>query len=148
MGVFLDLSKAFDTIDFNILLGKLHHYGIRGLALKWFNSYLHGRLQYVDIHNHKSQKMDVKYGVLQGSILGPLLFILFINDFINSSKLLHKVIFADDTNLFLSHNNSYELQDLLNAELQKVDAWFKSYKLSLNINKTNFIVFHFNNKIS
>lgn len=144
VGVFLDLSKAFDTIAHNILLRKLHHYGIRGLAYDWFKSYLHGRQQYVNMNNHESQRKDIKYGVPQGSILGPLLFILYINDFVNSSSILHKVIFADDTNLFLSHNNPLELQDLFNVELVKVDTWFRCNKLSLNVDKTNYILFHSN----
>ena len=120
---------------------KLHHYGIRGQSLNWFKSYLHQRQQYVTIHEQTSQYKHIKYGVPQGSILGPLLFIIYINDLENSSKTLHKVIFADDTNLFLSHKNKSELQELLNKELHNVDHWFKANKLSLNISKTNYIVF-------
>ena len=134
VGVFIDLSKAFDTIDFEILLNKLQYYGVRGTALGWFRSYMFGRKQYVSISNHKSECRTVEYGVPQGSILWPLLFILSINDFIHSSNILHKVRFADDTNLFLSHKNIHDLQKNLNDELIKVDTWLKCNKLSLNIN--------------
>ncbi len=109
VGVFLDLSKAFDTIDIDILTRKLQHYGIRGLALNWFHSYLYGREQYVCVKDQKSSNRFIQHGVPQDSILGPLLFILYINDFINSSNVLHKVLFADDTNLFLAHQNPLEL---------------------------------------
>lgn len=84
---------------------------------------------------------EIKFGVPQGSILGPLLFIPYISDLPNASKLLHSVIFADDTNL-LFHNNEHEFKDVLNVELQKVNTWFKSNKLSLNISKMNYILFH------
>ena len=141
IGIFLDLSKAFDTIDLQILITKLQHYGIRGLPLNWFSSYLFGRQQYVCVHNNKSALKPIKYGVPQGSTLGPLLFILYINDLTHSSCVSHTVLFADDTNMFLSHKNLVELEHIINNELVQVDTWFKCNKLSLNISKTNYIIF-------
>ena len=87
MGIFIDLSKAFDTIDHSLLLNKLQHCGIRGLVLDWFTSYLSHRHQYVKINDVESSMLPIKCGVPQGSILGPLLFILYINDIVNSSQL-------------------------------------------------------------
>ena len=133
-------------IDHSILLKKLEHYGIRGLALHWFNNYLHGRLQYVNINGIDSSLKTITSGVPQGSILGPLLFLIYINDFVNSSHIFHKVMFADDTNLFTSHRNPIILQDIVNTKLVKVDTWFKCNKLSLNIDKTHFILFRSDKK--
>ena len=103
MGVFLDLSKAFDTVNHEILCKKLEHYGIRGICLQWFKNYLRERSQIVKFKQHKSTEMKITTGVPQGSILGPL-FLLYINDIENCSKILSFVLYADDTNAF--HSNS------------------------------------------
>jgi len=147
IGIFLDLSKAFDTVDHTILLSKLEHYGIRGLPLKWFTSYLDNRLQMVKYKNVLSDSSIVKCGVPQGSILGPLLFILYINDCINTSKMLQFMMFADDTNTFLSNKNLDALQTNANYEISKLTSWFRANKLSLNLPKTHFMIFgHCKNK--
>jgi hypothetical protein len=144
IGIFLDLSKAFDTINHDILLSKLHHYGIRGLALDLLSSYLSDRFQFTSFDSHLSDRLPVSCGVPQGSILGPLLFLLYVNDIPSSSKHLSFVLFADDTNIFLSHPNLNTLTHTLNKELIQVSNWFKANKLSLNVKKTNYI--HFTKK--
>jgi len=140
-GVFLDLSKAFDTIDHRILLSKLHHYGISGLALKWIQNYLTNRKQFVHVYGTNSNYHDIKLGIPQGSILGPILFILYINDLPNALKDSSSILFADDTSIFFSHKDIHKLMSTLSNELANVDIWLQANRLSINISKTNYILF-------
>ena len=124
IGVFFDLSKAFDTINHDILIQKLYHYGVRGVTLDWFKSYLANRFQFVNISGVSSQTELITCGVPQGSIIGPLLFLIYINDIVSSSDLLSFILFADDTNLFYSSNSKLELMNTVNTELEKLSQWF------------------------
>ena len=142
IGVFKDLQKAFDTVNHSILLKKLEHYGIRRVALDWFSSYLSERKQYVLINGHSSEKLAISCGVPQGSVLGPLLFLIYISDLPNVSRYLSFFLFADDTNIYFKHCDLIQLQKIMNQELKKVRKWLDANRLSLNIDKTNLVVFH------
>lgn len=147
IGVFLDLAKAFDTVNHNVLLKKLNHYGVRGTQLNWFKSYLESRTQCVVCNGATSELGYVAFGVPQGSNLGPLLFLIYINDLASVSSTLHFILFADDTNLVYSNTSPEALMDTVNQELTKVNTWFKANKLTLNADKSNFIIFKSHRKI-
>ena len=137
--IFLDLRKAYDTINHTILIKKLEKYGIRGLPLQLLASYLTDRQQYTIVNQYKSKSRDVIWGIPQGSTLGPLLFNIYINDLpLGTNSTIH--LFADDTNLTLSHSNVSTLQQNINVESLNVSNWFKVNKLSINFNKTEFMV--------
>ena len=141
-GIFLDLSKAFDTVNHPILLDKLEYYGIRGLAKQWFESYLMNRMQFVSLGSCKSDMLNISCGVPQGSVLGPILFLLYINDFSNCSTILDFHLFADDTNIFHRDKSLSNLESTINNQLSYVNDWLSSNKLTLNADKSSFIVFH------
>jgi hypothetical protein len=138
--VFLDFSKAFGTVNHEILITKMEMYGIRGNPLKWFTSYLTNRQQYVSKQNVISSKKKIKRGIPQSSILGPLLSLIYINDLANCTKNLNFRIFADDTNIFATSNNGAELEKLINSEMDEVKRWCDINKLSINFKKTNFMI--------
>ena len=139
--VFIDLSKAFDTVDHHILLQKLENYGIRGIPLMLFKSYLSHRRQFVSLNGVNSPPLQISLGVPQGSVLGPLLFLIYINDLPNALDLLQPVLFADDTTLYFTHSNPYTLCRTISKELKQLHNWLISNRLTLNINKSYYIIF-------
>ena len=141
IGVFLDLQKAFDIVDRKILLDKLHHYGVRGVANDLLGSFLSDRRQYVKVESSKSSADYVSLGTPQGSVLSPLIFLLFINDIVNSSNKLHFHLFADDTCVYLNDHNLENLYLNINKELDLVNKWIIANKLSLNVKKSVYILF-------
>ena len=154
IALFLDFSKAFDTINHSILLNKLKHYGINGTALKWFSSYLTNRKQFVLYKGKMSKETTITTGVPQGSILGPLLFIIYINDIAKITNKFKFTIYADDTTLIepictfapLNRRNKTAISKEINNELEKIVHWLALNKLSLNAKKTKFMIFHYKQK--
>ena len=141
IGIFIDLSKAFDTLNHDVLLKKLEFSEIRGSLIFLLKSYLMNRQQYVQFNGITSMHLSVNCGVPQGSVLGPLLFILYINDLPSVCKQLLCLLFADDTNMLYSNSNIVDLMNTVNTELVILSDWFKANRLSLNIQKTNFMMF-------
>ena len=136
--IMLDIRKAFDTVSHELLLLKLCHYGIRGIAYKLIQSYLNNRSQFVNI-NKFSKMLIIKHGVPQGSNLSPLLFLIYINDFPYALS-CHTTLFADDTCFLIQAKNVSTLQKQCNNELSKVQQWMNCNKLTLNPNKTQVLV--------
>ncbi len=148
INIFLDLSKAFDMLNHEILISKLEYYGLHGLSIELVKSYLSNRKQYVEIEESDSDMLSLTIGVPQGSILGPLLFIIYINDIAHASKLFDFIIYADDTTLSTTiemvFRNTIDqtTSDVLNKELSMINDWLKVNKLSLNVKKSKYMIFH------
>ena len=140
-----DLNKAFDTVQHDILLRKLEHYGIRGTAQNLIASFLRNRQQYVSLHTAQSHKMYITCGVPQGLVLGPLLFTLYINDIANFTSSTPR-LFADDTCLILLHKNLPDLNVKINTEIKAIENYMNANKLTLNLSKSNVIVINSNSK--
>ena len=141
LAVYCDLSRAFDTINHEILLRKLQYYGIRGHALKWFLSYLTKRKQYVNYNGQNSEVKSINIGVPQGSVLGPLLFIIYVNDLPDCLTNTGSILFADDTTIYGHNMNIDDLFNVMTFELQSLMDWFNANKLSLNLTKTYYMLF-------
>ena len=147
LGVFLDLSKAFDTIDHSILLAKLNHFGVREVANEWFRSYLNGRLMQTEVNGKISNFKPIEIGVPQGSILGPLLFLIYINDFPKCLTSGKAIMFANDTNLFFNSSSYKALYEVTNTQLKHAEAWLSANKLTLNTDKTLYVAFRTPNSL-
>ena len=140
VGLFVDLSRAFDTLSHDILIEKLSKYGIRGTALDWIRSYLSNRKQFVSYGSKKSDVGNIEIGVPQGSILGPLLFLLYINDLCNVSKRVSFIQFADDTSIYCTGSSLENVCSTIEAEMALICDWLNNNKLSLNVSKTNYMI--------
>ena len=137
----IDFSKAFDIVEHPVLLYKLNHLGIRGIALKWFESYLSNRKQFVRINNADSVVKEMSYGVPQGSILGPLLFVIYINDLPSISEVAKFILYADDANIIVTGSSIHEAMNKINILSQDLVKWVNLNGLALNLKKTKYMVF-------
>ena len=137
----IDFSKAFDMVEHPILIKKLEHYGIRGVALKWIQSYLSGRKQFVYINGRNSATRDITYGVPQGSILGPLLFIIYINDIPETANFAKFILYADDANIIITADTIEGIVSQLDKLISSLLEWVKSNGLALNLKKTKYMIF-------
>ena len=142
----IDLQKALILVDHQILLAKLNHYGIRGVSNDWFKSYLSNHSQYVSINGYESSLAAINFGVPKGSVLGPLLFLLYINDLNQAIKFCKVHHFTDDTYLLCHSNSIKKLNKLVNADLKHLVNWLNANKISLNVKKTEMVIFKSNQK--
>ena len=140
-GVFIELQIAFDIVNHDICLSKLSHCGIRGVAFDWFKSYLIDRTQYVAMNNQKSEIQTTKYGVIQGSVLGHSLFVIYINDLTRSIKNSKIHYFADDANLLYASSSLKEINKTINFDLLNLVQRDSTNKKALNVNKTVIVTF-------
>ena len=147
--IYLDLSKAFDTLSFDILLTKFKHYGITGVPLKLLTSYIKDRYQYVIYNGKTSNLLEIRTGIPQGSILGPLFFCIYINDIIKASAVFNYIMYADDTTLYCNLEDfvDCDTETAINRELQKINLWLLRNKLTLNVDKAKFMIFHKRKKV-
>ena len=142
LDIFINLSKAFGTVDHSILIKKLKLYEVKGNNLRWFESCLSNRKQYISYNGNKCTTFEsITYGVPQGSIVGPLLFLVYVNDLPNATNILDPIMFADDKNLFYSHHDIKTLFSTVNEELEKLAGWFTGNRLSMSIKTTKYTFF-------
>lgn len=146
LSVFMDLAKAFDSIEHGILLGKLDTLGVRGVALDWFCSYLGGRSQFVDVDRSRSRPQLVRYGVPQGSVLGPLLFNIFINSLIDTPMQGNLVLYADDSTLVVRGASAEDLKCSSYTDLTYLAEWLHENRLHINVDKSKYVLFRTKNK--
>ena len=144
LGIYLDLKKAFDVVSHSTLIEKLFFYGVRGVSLNWFSSYLNNRQQRVKLNNNFSSNQLVTHGIPQGSILGPLLFILFVNDLQIPGDNSRLLLFADDTTLLVRSREPQPLQNLAQSNLQLIETWLNANRLACNVSKTHYMIFTLN----
>ena len=137
----IDFSKAFDMVDHSILLHKLQHYGIRGVAHQWMASYLKNRNQFVSVEGVDSNCKNLDYGVPQGSILGPLLFVIYINDLPGMNDLAQFILYADDANIIISGDSILEIEEKINILCERLMEWVRVNGLLINLKKTNYMLF-------
>ena len=146
--IYIDLSKAFDTLNHSILLEKLQYYGVTGTSLSLLDNYLSDRCQYVEYNGHRSNTLPITTAVPQGSVLGPLPFLIYIyiNDLPMVSDVFNMLMYADDTTLYCNIDQNVS-EEVINNKLSKVSQWLAANKLSINVTKTKYMVFHLHKKV-